>query len=383
MAGWTENVARSAHDRTRALDPDSDVALHLSGAERRDRERHAILHTLRQAMHSKRQVFGHDIQDPAHVFAAFDTDGSGSVSPDELSQALKRLRLGLSEEQIGRLAAFLGVDGDGDIDYGELLGFLRGEGGNAAAGAENHSTGTMDSEEADLVERIERIAETFGHLRETMQQTFGAAREFLDFVSSWAVVEVTKLADTVTAHREIELHVQRTLGLEGLGMCSIKMDFANRRAWLLCPRGAALRLMQALGDNSMDCHLCTGYPREMGEMGALPPRPPSVLCYKLVARKGGKFVSIYDGETEYSLGQTVSQPARPAHHGGFYVFRTAEQALDATFPASSALKDATKALLLVEAGDSCFEYQGGKVACSSITPIEVVLRRVKKAAWKV
>ena len=241
----------------------------------------------------------------------------------------------------------------------------------------------MDAEDELLTQRIERIAASFAGVRESMQETFGAAREFLDFVSNWAVVEVTKLADTVSAHREIELHVQRTLGLEGLGLCSITMDFANRRAWLLCPRGAALRLMEALGDSCMQCQLCKGYPREMGALGALPPRPPSVLCYKLVARKGGKFVSIYDGETEYSLGQTVSQPARPAHHGGFYVFRTAEQALDATFPASSVLKDATKALLLVEAGDPMFEYQGGKVACSSITPIEVVLRRVKKAAWKV
>ena len=111
------------------------ASLHLSGEEKRSRERHAILHSLQQAMQAKRHVFGHGIQDPAHVFAAFDTDGSGSVSPDELFQALKRLGLGLSEEQIGRLAAFLDVDGDGEIDYAELLGFLHGEGGNVAAAA--------------------------------------------------------------------------------------------------------------------------------------------------------------------------------------------------------------------------------------------------------
>ena len=100
------------------------MALHLSSEERRERERRAILHSMQQAMHSKRQVFGHTIEDPKHVFAAFDRDASGTLSPDELFQALKRLGLGLSDEQLGRLAAFLDVDGDGEIDYGELLGFL-------------------------------------------------------------------------------------------------------------------------------------------------------------------------------------------------------------------------------------------------------------------
>ena len=241
--------------------------------------------------------------------------------------------------------------------------------------------GRMD--EAELAQRVERIAASFSGLRADLEDTFAQAREFLDFVTNWAVVEVARLPDTITAHREIELHVQRTLGLEGLGLCSIHMDYANRRAWLLCPRGAALRLMEVLSESCLQCTMCKGYPREMGALPALPPRPPSVLCYKLVARKGRRFFSIYDGETEYQLGQPVEQPARPGHHGGYYVYRTAEQALDATFPASSALKDATKALLLVEAGDPCFEYQGGKVACSTITPIEVVLRRVKKAVWKV
>ena len=237
--------------------------------------------------------------------------------------------------------------------------------------------------DADLAQRVERIAAGFSGLRADMEETFAQAREFLDFVTNWAVVEVVRLPDTVTAHRELELHVQEALGLEGLGMCSVHIDYAKRRAWLLCPRGAALRLMDVLSTNCLQCSLCKGFPREMGTLPALPPRPPSVLCYKLVARKGGRFFSIYDGTTEYRLGQLVEQPARPGHHGGYYVYRTAQQALDAKFPASSALKDAAKALLLVEAGDPCFEYQGGKVACSAITPIEVVLRRVKKAAWKV
>ena len=113
--------AMSSHQRTRASDVDSDVALHLTGDERREREREAIMRQLQQAMHSNRKVFGQTIEDPRHVFAAFDRDGSGMLSPDELYGALKRLGLGLTDAQVGQLSAFLDTDGDGGIDYGELL----------------------------------------------------------------------------------------------------------------------------------------------------------------------------------------------------------------------------------------------------------------------
>ena len=232
--------------------------------------------------------------------------------------------------------------------------------------------------------RVEALAERFAELREDMRDTFAGAREFLDFIQHWAAVVATQLEDTTTAQATITALVQRTLGLEGLGSVKIQMDYPRRRCWILCPRGAALRVMEALRGHSIDCKLSTSYPAQLvGAPSAMPPRLPSVLCYKLVARHRGRFVSIYDGETEYRLGETVAQTARPGHHGGFYVFRTAAQALDAPFPTSSKLKGATKALLLVEAGEPCYEYRGGKLACSSITPIEVVLRRVKKAAWKV
>jgi Ca2+-binding EF-hand superfamily protein len=114
------------------------------------------LDSLARAMHSKRSVFGHTIEGAKAAFAAFDRDGSGTLTPDELAhvsmaplsrlvhvtptpassndlpsrlvaQALKRLGLGLSDEQIGEVGAALDVNADGAIDYAELAAFVRGE----------------------------------------------------------------------------------------------------------------------------------------------------------------------------------------------------------------------------------------------------------------
>jgi Ca2+-binding EF-hand superfamily protein len=82
-----------------------------------------------------RSVFGQTIEDPAHVFAAFDRDGSGKLSPDELKNALRRLGLGLSEQQLSELRESIDEDGDGEVDYAELLDFLAGEHEMTSTGA--------------------------------------------------------------------------------------------------------------------------------------------------------------------------------------------------------------------------------------------------------
>ena len=37
--------------------------------------------------------------------------------------------------------------------------------------------------------------------------------------------------------------------------------------------------------------------------------PNADFYFKLVAKVGGKYYSIFDGDTEYVIGQTLSQPA--------------------------------------------------------------------------
>jgi len=51
------------------------------------------------------------------------------------------------------------------------------------------------------------------------------------------------------------------------------------------------------------------------------------LFYKQVALVRGRFFSIYDGKTEFRLGETLHQPAKSSHSGGYYVYRSSEEAL--------------------------------------------------------
>jgi hypothetical protein len=43
------------------------------------------------------------------------------------------------------------------------------------------------------------------------------------------------------------------------------------------------------------------------------------VYYKLVAVRGGRYFSIYDGKTEYRVGQMLSQKIAANHGGGYYV----------------------------------------------------------------
>jgi tRNA U34 2-thiouridine synthase MnmA/TrmU len=45
-----------------------------------------------------------------------------------------------------------------------------------------------------------------------------------------------------------------------------------------------------------------------------------VQCFKLVAIDGqGRYVSIFDGVTEYKIGETMTAEVRAGHKGGIYV----------------------------------------------------------------
>ena len=44
--------------------------------------------------------------------------------------------------------------------------------------------------------------------------------------------------------------------------------------------------------------------------------------YKLVALVSERFYSIYDGKTEYVIGENMGQKAMAGHTGGYYVYNT-------------------------------------------------------------
>ena len=56
------------------------------------------------------------------------------------------------------------------------------------------------------------------------------------------------------------------------------------------------------------------------EVPGLRPPPSATHCYKVLARVGPTYRSVYDGLTEYRPGITLFQKAEPRHGGGLYVF---------------------------------------------------------------
>lgn len=55
------------------------------------------------------------------LFAKLDTDGSMSVSYDEFKEGLRRARIPITPLQIDALIKYLDADGDGEIDFSELV----------------------------------------------------------------------------------------------------------------------------------------------------------------------------------------------------------------------------------------------------------------------
>jgi hypothetical protein len=115
----------------------------LAAAARQERirkyERDAILDTLRAAMRARRTIFGHTVQSPQELFAALDRDNSGSISISELASALNRLGMGMSQEQIERLATIVGVSPRGQLDYQKIIALLGEAKADAGAKANESS----------------------------------------------------------------------------------------------------------------------------------------------------------------------------------------------------------------------------------------------------
>lgn len=103
-----------------------------------------------------------------------------------------------------------------------------------------------------------------------------------------------------------------------------------------------------------------------------PRREGGDTYYKAVAVVDGKFYSIFDGETEYTVGQEMTQRARQGHSGGYYVYKSIDEALAVKVPDASKLPNAPRTILRIRAEGQYCVYSNGKLAFSRITPIEVL-----------
>lgn len=120
----------------------------------------------------------------------------------------------------------------------------------------------------------------------------------------------------------------------------------------------------------------------------LSPRQPAQrragTHYKAVAVVNGRYLSIYDGQTEYALGQELRQTAHQGHGGGYYVYPTAQEAALADVPDDSAYRHAEWIVLAVECAGSYCRYSNGKLAFSRLTPVAVAMTAQQVAdlrAW--
>lgn len=102
--------------------------------------------------------------------------------------------------------------------------------------------------------------------------------------------------------------------------------------------------------------------------------------FKAVALVDGRMLSVFDGKTEYRLGEEMRQAVRTEHGGGFYAYPTLEAARRASVPSGSALIDAPRVVLRVRVDGAYSQYGNGKVSWSRLTPLEVVEHLQSKEA---
>lgn len=96
------------------------------------------------------------------------------------------------------------------------------------------------------------------------------------------------------------------------------------------------------------------------------------IVYKAVALVDNKYLSIYDGKTEYIIGKEMTQAARANHCGGFYTYPTIEDAKNCNVPNNSALLNEKRVVLKLSATGQSVYYGNGKTAYTKVIPIECV-----------
>jgi len=93
--------------------------------------------------------------------------------------------------------------------------------------------------------------------------------------------------------------------------------------------------------------------------------------FKMVAKIGDKYFSIFDGKTEYVLGQIMHEPASSHHGGGYYVYPTMKQAVFADVPHTEhGLYMAPRTILVCICWGDSIQYSNGKIAFSYISPVK-------------
>jgi Ca2+-binding EF-hand superfamily protein len=113
---------------------------------------------LREAVAGNRKLFGQKVGDARALFAAADRDGSKLISAEEFHASMKRLDLGLTEQQIEEVMQEMDKDGDGSISYEEFLdaSLLSSAGGGGGGSADEAAVRAAQAAHAAAKESAER-----------------------------------------------------------------------------------------------------------------------------------------------------------------------------------------------------------------------------------
>ena len=126
----------------------------------------------------------------------------------------------------------------------------------------------------------------------------------------------------------------------------------------------------------MTTHSMRGsWQQKVAKSFGLDPNAVVYTGYKVVGVKDGRFLSLYDGTTEYKIGEKLEQTARKGHQGGYYVLESSYDFMsdgNIPLPADAALRRwPHRAVLKVEFGGKVVRYKN-KLAASWLRPLYVV-----------
>jgi hypothetical protein len=133
-------------------------------------------------------------------------------------------------------------------------------------------------------------------------------------------------------------------------------------------------------ETGIDASLIRKIAKEIENFGKPDPLR-AVVLYKTVAAVDGKFLSIFDGKTEYKIGEItksdVTKMSEDGHDicgcGGIFCYESLEDARRASFPGSSKLySDPIKVVILRGVGYGKRNAVDKKTAIKKFIPVSVV-----------
>jgi hypothetical protein len=153
------------------------------------------------------------------------------------------------------------------------------------------------------------------------------------------------------------------------------------RGELVLPGGAA-NAMRSVGLHGRHRNVPGGVPAAVEYSSSLTTTAPTTarFYYKAVAVAeaedcGARFLSIYDGTTQYRIGVDLHQPMNDDDLGetcgGFFCFNTAEEVFSAIVPQNSVLKNAERAIIKCAGWGRRRRFPNGKLCIEHLRPLSI------------